>query len=424
MEASDPAQQYRYALLLREIDALRAQSGVTAVALVLVQLDGLGEINRRYGFLAGDRVLAEFAERMAGVGREQDRVVPVHGTRFALVIHNPLHEGHAVLGADKVARVAAEPFVIGSQRARVRVRMGISLLPEPARGADELLAQCEIALRAARTRDEAYRVYTDGLCPTGGAQAHAWFDIEQALGQGEFDMHFQPKIDLRSGALYGAEALVRWNKPEVGQLSPASFIAAIEHTQEIRALLRFALNTSLRRSADWLARQPDFRIAVNLATGNLEDSDLVALTADALKVWGFPAEQLILEVTESALMRDTAAAVEVLAALRGLGVRVSIDDFGTGYSSLAWLKSLPADELKIDRSFIGGIASDETDRRIVESVIRLGHAVQLKVVAEGIETEPVRETLVTLGCDIGQGYLYSPPLPQESFEQRWIAPPD
>lgn len=423
MDTPDTAQQYRYALLLREIDALRADAGTTAVALVLIQLDGLGEINRRFGFLAGDRVLAEFAGRMAGVGREQDRVVPVHGTRFALVIHNPLHEGHAVLGADKVARVAAEPFMIGGQRARVRVRMGISLLPQPARGADELLAQCEIALRAARTRDEAYMVYTDGLCAAAGAPTHAWFDIEQALQQGEFAMHFQPKVELRSGALYGAEALVRWNNPEVGQLSPGSFIAAIEQTQEIRALLWFALNASLRQSSGWLARCPDFRVAVNVATGNLEDSDLVALTADALKVWSFPPEQLVLEVTESALMRDTRAAVEVLSALRGLGVRVSIDDFGTGYSSLAWLKSLPADELKIDRSFITGIADDETDRRIVESVISLGHAVQLKVVAEGIETEAVRDTLVALGCDIGQGYLYSPPLPPESFGEQWIDVP-
>ena len=423
MDADNSAQLYRYALLLREIDALRAEDGVTAVALVLVQFDGLGEINDRFGFMAGDRVLAEFAARMAQVGRPQDRLVPVHGSRFALVISNPLHEGHAVLGAGKIARIAAEPFTIGGRHARARVRMGISLLPEPARGADELLKQCEIALRAARARDEVYMVYTDGLCASAGAPAHAWFDIQQALKQGEFDMHFQPKIELQSGDLHGAEALVRWNNPELGQLSPGAFIAAIEHTQEIRALLSFALNASLRRSADWLARRPDFQIAVNLATGNLEDGDLVTLTADALKVWGFPAEQLILEVTESALMRDTRAAVDVLAALRGMGVRIAIDDFGTGYSSLAWLKSLPADELKIDRSFISGIATDDTDRRIVESVVRLGHAVQLKVVAEGIETEPVRDALVTLGCDIGQGYLFSPPVAAESFEERWIMPP-
>lgn len=422
MDTQPLAQQYRYALLLREIEALRASPGCTAVALVLIQMDGLDDINNRFGFMVGDRVLADFAERVAGVGRAQDRVVAVHGTRFALVIHNPLHEGHAVLGADKVARVAAEPFSIGVQRVRVRVRMGISLLPEPARGANELLAQCQVALRAARQRDEAYMVYTEGLCAVAGARAHAWFDIEQAMQQGEFCMHFQPKIHLRSGTLLGAEALIRWNKPGGMQLSPASFIADLEHTQEMRALLRFALNASLRQSSAWLERNPGFRISVNVATSNLEDSDLVALTADALKVWHFPPEQLVLEVTESALMRDTHAAVDMLAALRGLGVRVSIDDFGTGYSSLAWLKSLPADELKIDRSFINGIADDETDRRIVESVIHLGHAVRLEVVAEGIETPAVRDILVALDCDIGQGYLFSPPLPPEQFAERWIEP--
>jgi len=409
---------FRYSLLLREIDSMR--SSTSAIALVLIHLDGLSDINEKFGYLAGDRVLAELAERMGEVGREQDRVLPVKGTSFALIIHNPLHEGHAVLGADKVARVAGEPFLIGSSRARIRVRMGISLLPEPAETAEELLNQCELALHAARARDEDYVVYTDALVSREAGASHAWFDIEEALRQGEFEMHYQPKIALAAGTLYGAEALVRWNNPVSGYIPPDAFLPAIEQTQEIRALLWFALNASLRQAAEWLAVAPDFRMAINVATGNLEDVDLPALVADALNIWQFPPEQLILEVTETALMKDAEGSIAMLNGLRELGVRISIDDFGTGYSSLSYLKTLPADELKIDRSFISNMATDETDQQLVESVISLGHAVHLKVVAEGIETEAVNTMLISFGCDIGQGWYFGRAVPGPEFTQKWI----
>lgn len=415
------ATHFRYSLLLREIDAMRAADGASTVALMLIQLSGLDEVNGRFGYLGGDKVLEEFARRLAGVAREQDRTFEVNGRTFALLVHNPLHEGHAVLAANKVTRAAAEPVMIGSGRARVKARIGISLLPEPAKTGEELLRQCEVALVVARSRDEPHVLFTPSLLSTGdtGTQ-HTWFDVEEALKAGEFELFYQPKIHLGTGRLVGAEALVRWQHPQSGYIAPGRFMPAIEHSQGIRALLWFVLNSALRQAASWAQQSPGFAVAVNLAAGNLDDADLVELVENALNVWSLPPAQLILELTEGSLMRNPAASMRTLGQLRGIGAQTSIDDFGTGYSSLAYLRDLPADELKIDRSFVASIATGSRDRDIVASIIQLAHAVELKVVAEGIEEPATLAALVAMACEIGQGYHFGAPMPARDFEELWI----
>lgn len=412
--------QYRYSLLLREIDGMRARDGASTVALLLIQLAGLDEVNSRFGYLAGDKVLEAFAERLSGVGRDQDRAVEVNGRTFALLIHNPLHEGHAVLAAEKVARAATEPVTIGAGHARVKACIGISLLPEPARTAEDLLRQCEIALGAARQRDEPHVLYTPALLGAEPVVQHTWFDVEEALKAGEFEVFLQPKVRLSDNRVSGAEALVRWRNPQSGYISPGHFMPAIEHSQGIRALLWYVLNSAIRSAAEWTERCPGFGVAVNLAAGNLEDADLVDLVENALNVWSLAPERLTLELTESSLMRDPPSSMRTLGQLRGLGVRTSIDDFGTGYSSLAYLRDLPADELKIDRSFVAPAARGGRDRDIVASIIQLAHAVNLQVVAEGIENEPARAALAQMGCDLGQGYFYGAPVPSRDFHDAWI----
>jgi diguanylate cyclase (GGDEF)-like protein len=420
----DPATattQFRYSLLLREIDRMRGADRASTVALMLIQLSGLDEINGRFGYLGGDKVLEEFARRLSGVAREQDRTFEVNGRTFALLIHNPLHEGHAVLAADKVARAATEPVVIGAGRARVKARIGISLLPEPAKTGEDLLRQCEIAMQSARERDESHVLFTPSLvAPSETGTHHTWFDVEEALKAGEFELFYQPQVDIATGRLVGAEALVRWQSPRVGYIPPGHFLPAIEHSQGIRALLWFVLNASLRQGGAWAERRPGFNVSVNLAAGNLDDADLADLVDEALNVWSLPAEQLTLELTESSLMRNPGASTRTLGQLRGLGARTSIDDFGTGYSSLAYLRDLPADELKIDRSFISLIGGSSRDRDIVASIIQLAHAVELKVVAEGIEQPATVAALAEIGCDIGQGYHYGAPLSARDFEATWI----
>jgi EAL domain-containing protein (putative c-di-GMP-specific phosphodiesterase class I)/GGDEF domain-containing protein len=426
MSATPPdptANRFRYSLLLREIDRMRGAARDSAVALLLIQLSGLDLVNSRFGYLGGDKVVEEFTRRLRAVPRAEDRVLEVNSRTFALLVHNPLHEGHVVLAADKVARAALEPVVIGTGRVCVKAHIGISLLPHPAGGGEELLRQSEIALEASRSRDEPHVLFTPGLLTFAGrAPQHAWFDVEEALRAGEFAVFYQPQIDLRSGELTGSEALIRWRKEGSGWIAPGAFLPALEHSQGIRAILQFVLNAALRQAAGWSAKCAGFAVSVNVAAGNLADPDLVELVDDALSVWSLAPAQLTLEITESSLMDNPVASARVLGRLRALGVRTSIDDFGTGYSSLAYLRDLPADELKVDRSFVSRILGGARDRDIVASIVQLAHAVDLSVVAEGIEEPATLAALAAMGCDYGQGYHFGKPVPAAEFQGRWIDP--
>lgn len=411
---------YTYSLLLREIHNLRVESGVTGIALILLRLRGLGDVNRTLGYVAGDKVLDTVVSRMGDVGREQDRLIPLSNSLFALLIRNPLHEGHAVLGAEKAVRVVQEPVVLGADRPQLRAVAGISMLPAPATTATELLRQCELAIAEAEACDEPYVVYTSDLKAPESGEQESRTGIDDALRKGEFEIHYQPKVDLRSGQLAGAEALARWRHPTRGLLLPGSFMPVIEGTESVRTLLWYVLNTALRQAAAWARHWPGFKMAVNVSPTSLADADLVQLLADAIQIWNLPAGQVVLEITESALMRSPVESAQRLAELRAIGVAVSIDDFGTGYSSLAYLKVLPASELKIDKSFILPIVQSDRDRRLVESVVALGHAVGLEVVAEGIEDEATLQALVQMGCDVGQGYFLGRPVDAAVFEARWL----
>jgi len=412
---------FRYSLLLREIDNLRFVEDVSTIALVLIKLDGLQEVNERFGYLGGDKVLEETAIRVADVARDQDQTFEISGTSFALLISNPMNESHAILAAQKIAKVAAVPIAIGTGRARVKARMGISMLPDTAVNAEELLRQCETALGEARDRDEPYIVCNSESLDAADTALTIDFDLTQALEQSQMELYYQPKVLLRSGRLAGAEALIRWQSPRAGTLPPSYFLPAVENTQGVRELFWFVLNSALRCAAEWIERIPDFTIAVNVSPGNLDDPDLAEIVENVLNIWNFPARQLLLEITETTFMRDAGANVVMLNKLRHIGVRTAIDDFGTGYSSLAYLKNLPANELKIDQSFVKPIVADENDRQIVDSIIQLAHAVGLEVVAEGIENADVLEALLTMNCDIGQGFHIARPMPAGQFETDWIA---
>jgi diguanylate cyclase (GGDEF)-like protein len=412
---------FRYSLLLREIDSLRFAEDVSTVALVLIKLDGLHEVNERFGYLGGDKVLEETAIRVAGVARDQDQTFEISGTSFALLIRNPLDASHAILAAQKIAKAAAIPVGIGTGRARVKARMGISMLPDMAVDAEELLRQCETALAEARKLDESYMVCNPESVQAQDTPVNANFDLTHVLEQGQIELYYQPKIFLQSGRLAGAEALMRWQSPHAGTILPSGFLPAIENTQGIRTLFWFVLNSALRCAADWIKRVPDFTLAVNLAAENLEDPDLAEIIENVLNIWNFPAGQLLLEITETTFMRDTGANVAIVNKLREIGVRTAIDDFGTGYSSLAYLKDLPADELKIDESFVKPIVANQADRQIVSSIIQLAHAVGLEVVAEGIENADVSKALLAMGCDIGQGLHIAGPMPVSDFDVDWIA---
>ncbi|UCG71695.1 MAG: EAL domain-containing protein [Chromatiales bacterium] len=412
--------RFRYALLLREIDDMWTAEDFRSVGLVLIRLAGLEAVNANFGYIGGDRALEEFEQRLLAVARQRDRVFRVGSTSFALLIHNPTNEGHAVLGAERISREAREPVLLGARRARLQAHMGVSLLPELAGGTEELLRHCELALDESRDRDEPYIVYSDGLAAGSAGHARADFDIHEALDKAELEMYFQPKVHLGSRELAGAEALIRWNSPRDGVQLPEAFLPGVERGWAIHALFGFSLNAALRQACDWCQKVPEFVMAVNMSPGNLEDPYLIDTVTDALGVWNLDADRLVLEITETALMRDPRASAAKLQALHELGVRIAIDDFGTGHASLAYLRDLPADELKIDRSFITQMLTSDRDRRIVASIIQLAHAVNMQVVAEGIEDGDAAQVLQDMGCEIGQGYFFNRPLSAGNFATAWL----
>lgn len=419
MSSDTDISHFRFSLLLKEIDNMRVNPEVSTVAMALIQLDGMEEINERFGYLGGDKVLKEFAVRLGGVVATNGRAFEITGTSFALLIVNPLHEGDAVSGAEKIANVASEPVRIGTGKARVNARMGLSMLPEPAATAEELLRQCELALSAARRHGETYRLFTPALAD-GTEMSKSWFDIDAAIDQGEFELHYQPKIDLRAGRLIGAEALIRWQSPHAGTIPPSYFMPDITSTEGVRKMLRFVLATSLAHAGEWIERIPEFTLGVNLAPKNVLDTELYAVVENALEESGFPAEKLVLEVSEDVLARDEQAIHVQFNKLRTRGVRIAIDDFGTGHSSLVALKGLPVDQLKIDQTFVVPSPSNEMDRRIVAALVQLGHALDLEVVAEGIEDADIMQTLLSIGCEIGEGFHFSHPIPAEDFREQWV----
>lgn len=415
---------FRFSLLLREIENLIYKEDVSTVALALIQLDGMEEINERFGYLGGDKVLKEFAVRLAGVAGHKGLTFEISGTSFALLLENPLHEGDAVSGAEKIANVASDPVRIGTGKASVHARMGISLLPEPAATPEELLRQCEIALSQARRRGETYRVFTpnlpEGLTNSNGRGGKSWFDVGEAISQGEFELHYQPRINLRSGRLTGTEALIRWQSPNAGTIPPSYFMPDVTSTENARAMLDFVLNSALENTREWVTRVPEFTLSINLAPGNVFDPELQTIVERCLEQWDFPADRLFLEIAELVFEQDEEAAVVALTQLRDRGVRISLDDFGTGYFRLSSMKNLPLDQIKIDKSLVMPIPSNETDRRLTGALIQLAHAVDIEVVAEGVEDDDIMQTLIAIGCEAGEGYHFSRPVPAEVFMQEWI----
>jgi diguanylate cyclase (GGDEF)-like protein len=415
---------FRFSLLLREIENIMHKEDVSAVALALIQLDGMEEINERFGYLGGDKVLKEFAVRLAGVVGHKGLTFEISGTAFALLLENPLHEGDAVSGAERIAKIAADPVQIGTGKASVHARMGISLLPEPAATPEELLRQCEIALSQARRRGETYRVFTphlaEGLSNSNVQGGQSWFDVDEAIRQSEFELHYQPRINLRSGRLIGTEALIRWQSPNAGTIPPSYFMPDITSTESVRAMLDFVLNSALESTLDWVTRVPDFTLSVNLAPGNVLDPELQQTVERGLERWEFPPDRLFLEISEAVLEQDEETAVVALTRLRDCGVRISLDDFGTGYFRLSSMKNLPIDQIKIDETLVTPIPSNEKDRRLVGALVQLAHAVDMEVVAEGVEDDDIMQTLLSIGCEAGEGYHFSRPVPAETFAQEWI----
>jgi EAL domain-containing protein (putative c-di-GMP-specific phosphodiesterase class I) len=283
-----------------------------------------------------------------------------------------------------------------------------------------LLQRAEMAMLAAKSKQESLQIYRSSMGEVYRRRFQLVTQFRQAVEQGRIIVHYQPKVNLAERELVGVEALVRWMHPEFGLVSPAEFVEAIEATGSIDILLGHVLDIVLQQLRDWTARGIRITAAVNLSVRNLLAENFAGMVADALQRHQVPAELLTFEITESSVMADPEHSLPVLRSLHGMGIGLSVDDFGTGYSSLAYLRRLPIDEIKIDRSFVQGMGTDLSDLAIVKAIVDLGHSLDLRVVAEGVEEEAARDALRDMDCDQAQGFLISRPMPLDRFE-AWLA---
>jgi diguanylate cyclase (GGDEF)-like protein len=397
---------------------LAGRSG-DGVAVMLLDLDRFKEINDTLGHHYGDEVLRQVGARLSALLREDDTVARLGGDEFAILLNSVETPAAGVAVAAAARRAIAKHFDVAGVRLELGASVGIASYPEHGQDVDVLMQRADVAMYQAkegRTGVERYVPELDGNSLQRLALAG---DLRTALDREEFVLHYQPKIDLRTGTVKGAEVLLRWAHPVHGWLPPDEFIPLAEHTGLIVPLTHYVLDHALRQMGAWRADGLDIGVAVNLSARTLIERELPDQIEAMCRRWDVPTSRLVLEITESMVVADPARALPVLARLHELGVEISVDDFGTGYSSMDYLKRLPVREIKIDRSFVMPMATDARDAAIVRCTIDLARSLGLRIVAEGVETADVRARLIAMGCDQGQGFSFSRALPAAQFT-AWL----
>lgn len=388
------------------------------LAVIVLDLNQFKEVNDTLGHHVGDQVLVEFAGRVRSVLGSNDMLSRFGGDEFAILLRRD-HLGDTRAVAEEILTKSYTPLKLDGCDAVVTASIGIAYVGEFDTEPAGILRRADIAMYAAKNQRMGIEIYRDEIDRRTPARLSLLGDLRTAIERNELQVHFQPKIDLKTSTVVGAEALVRWEHAERGWIAPDDFIGVAEESGLIRLVTEVVLNKSIQRAATWHAAGHDLGVAVNLSALDLHDESLAERIGEQLQQHGLRANRLTLEITESALMVDTARTMRTIEALDLLGVRMSLDDFGTGYSSLSYLRRLPVAELKIDQSFVRDLLLNVNDDVIVRSTVDLGHNLGLLVVAEGIENQQVFDHLTSLGCDIGQGYGIARPLSPDRFD-RWL----
>lgn len=405
-----------HAALLQARSAARPRS-----ALLIIDLDRFKTINDTLGHAAGDLLLAQVGRTLRGSVRSGDLVARLGGDEFAVVLRD-LGPGQdaAPLAFHLLATLRAASFTVESVTLAVDASIGVAVSPEHGRTVEELLQHADVAMYESKSTHRGVTTYDPACDHYDVGQLGALVELREALDGGQLVLHFQPQLDLSSGAVVGAEALVRWNHPTRGLLLPQAFIPLAEPTGLIHPLTEWVLRAAVGQAVRWRGQGHGLRVAVNISPRSLLEGDLPGTVRRALAEGDLAAHRLELEITETAVMGDPERAAAVLTQLRAMGVGVAIDDFGVGQSSLAYLRRLPVTVLKLDRSIITHLLERPEDEAVTDAIIGLGHRLGLQVVAEGVETAGVQSRLTTLGCDTAQGYGISRPLPADVFD-TWLA---
>ena len=384
--------------------------------MLLIDLDGFKEINDALGHHAGDLVLQEVATRLRGALRASDTVARLGGDEFAVLL--PATDvNRAELAARKVLHDLQHPFVVDNRPLLVSASIGIAGVPWHATTSDEVLQKADSAMYLAKNDRTGYVIYTAERDRRLNSRASLASSMRQAIDARQFELDYQPIVDLRTGEVQAVESLVRWNHPQLGRLLPDDFIRVAEHTGLVNPLTSFVLDRAL---SEWpqTMRPAGCGIAVNISPRSLHHAAFAGRVREMLAAYTLPPTSLILEITENLVMSDPDGSIRCLDELHDMGVRLVIDDFGKGYSSLSYLRRLPVDEIKIDRSFIIGLAEGEDDT-LVRCMIDLAHNLGMNVIAEGVETESVLQQLAALNCDAVQGYYLLRPAPSSDVA-AWI----
>ena len=396
------------------------------MAVMIMDLDRFKEVNDTLGHHNGDVLLQEIGRRLQTTLGGRTTIARLGGDEFALLVPFVLDEWDAVQTASVVQTALDRPFSLEDLSLDASASIGVAIYPEHGTDPETLLQRADVAMYAAKESNRSIETYASERDQYSPRRLALIGELRRAIASDELVVYFQPKADLATGAVVGVEALVRWHHPQHGLLPPDEFIPLAEHTGLIRPMTQWVLRAALQQCAAWQASGLGLSVAVNISARNLLDPDLPDDLARQLAQTGVSPSSLVLEITESSVMSDPARTIGVLQRLAGMEIQIAVDDFGTGYSSLAYLSRLPVHEIKIDKSFVQDMLRDRNDAVIVETIVDLGANLGLRVVAEGVEDAATWDRLLALGCQIGQGYHLSRPVPAAALT-RWLAerpPPD
>jgi diguanylate cyclase (GGDEF)-like protein/PAS domain S-box-containing protein len=402
----------------RAIDEARAHGG-SLLALMLMDLDRFKEVNDTFGHHFGDALLKQVAFRLRNQIHCEDLVARLGGDEFAVVLPRVDDSNSVAQAARRILGTLEQPFVIEGQVLEVGASIGIALFPEHGTDARTLLRRADVAMYAAKQKQSGYSFHREDGSSRSPDQLALVVELRHAVERNELVAHYQPKLHMRSGLMTRAEVLVRWDHPTRGHLPPSQFVPLAERTGLIRSMTDWLLEHAIGQCRVWQDAGAPIHIAVNVSARSLLDQGLPGKVQSTLDRWGVDPRFLKIEITESSIMADPAHALAILSMLQSMGVRLSVDDFGTGYSSLTHLRELPIDEIKIDKSFVIGMARNEADVAIVRTVIDLAHNLGKQVCAEGVEDEATWRMLKELGCDLAQGFWIAKPMAADDL-MEWL----
>lgn len=395
-------------------------AGDEPFSLLMVDVGDIGKIFVRSGPAASREVLANIAALLQTFCRKQDRMYRIGDDVFCILLSGVHKPGHIALAAEKIIRLHSDATMKFGAWLHSTARIGIASFPQDGGNPSDLVHRAGIALDSARASSEPYVSFAPSLARSLTDQMHLKEDLAVAIADKSLELHYQPKFDTVSRRPCGAEALLRWPSPKHGLVSPETVVSLASEMGVIHELTSFVLTTSLLQAAEWPGIGQGLELSVNLDASSFQQQETLDMVSKTYSIWGDNGRSLTVEITESALVSDSDSNFERLRQLRAAGIGISIDDFGTGYSSLSYFRTIPATELKIDRSFIVNMLESDRSRHLVEAIIWLAHRFGLAVCAEGVEKTAEIELLTELGCDVLQGYYFSKALPQEEF-CRWLS---